>query len=76
MNNLSAQLQQIGLCAVPAGLDDFLARAAKARWPPRQILEQLAQDENAERARRGLERRLRLSGIKRCKPTAQELKAH
>ncbi len=70
MNSLSAQLQQIGLCAVPAGLDDFLARAAKARWSPRQILEQLAQDENAERARRSLERRLRLSGIKRFKPMA------
>jgi DNA replication protein DnaC len=35
-NSLSAQLQQIGLRALPAGLDDFLAHAAKARWSPLQ----------------------------------------
>jgi DNA replication protein DnaC len=65
-----AQLQQIGLRALPAGLDDFLARAAKARWSPPQILEQMAQAEVTERSRRSLERRLRLSGIKRFKPMA------
>jgi DNA replication protein DnaC len=54
MNSLSAQLQQIGLRAVPADLDDFLARATKARWSPRQILEQLVQSEAAERSRRSL----------------------
>jgi DNA replication protein DnaC len=69
-NSLLAQLQQIGLRALPAQLDDFLARAAKARWSPHQILEQLAQAEIAERSRRSLERRLRLSGIKRFKPMA------
>src|SRR3984885_1299186 len=67
-NSLSSQLQQIGLRALPAQLDDFLARAAKARWSPHQLLEQLAQEEIAERSRRSLERRLRLSGIKRFKP--------
>lgn len=69
-NNLPAQLQQIGLRALPAQLDDFLARAAKARWSPHQILEQIAQAETDERSRRSLERRLRLSGIKRFKPMA------
>lgn len=69
-NSLSAQLQQIGLRALPANLDDFLARATKARWSPRQMLEQLAQSEAAERSRRSLERRLRLSGIKSFKPMA------
>jgi DNA replication protein DnaC len=69
-NHLSSQLQQIGLRAVPAQLDDFLARATKARWSPHQILEQLAQGEIAERSRRSLERRLRLSGLKRFKPMA------
>jgi DNA replication protein DnaC len=69
-HSLSAQLQQIGLRALPAGLDDFLARATKARWSPLQILEQMAQAEIAERSRRSLERRLRLSGIKRFKPMA------
>jgi len=69
-HSLPAQLQQIGLRALPAQLDDFLAHAAKARWSPHQILEQLAQVEITERSRRSLERRLRLSGIKRFKPMA------
>jgi DNA replication protein DnaC len=69
-SSLAAVLQQIGLRALPSGLDDFLARAAKARWSPHQILEQMAQAEIAERSRRSLERRLRLSGIKRFKPMA------
>jgi DNA replication protein DnaC len=69
-NSLARQLEQIGLCAIPAGLDDFLARAAKQRWSPRQLLEQLAQTEAAERAHRSLERRLRRSEIKKFKPIA------
>jgi len=67
-NSLSAQLQQIGLRALPTQLDDFIAHAAKARWSPHQVLEQLVQAEIAERSRRSLERRLRLSGIKKFKP--------
>jgi DNA replication protein DnaC len=72
MNNssLTAQLAQLGLRALPAQLDDFLARAAKDRWSPHQILEHIVQEEVAERSRRSLERRLRLSGIKRFKPMA------
>jgi DNA replication protein DnaC len=69
-HNLTAQLAQIGLRALPAQLDDFLARAAKNRWSPHQILEHMVQEEIAERSRRSLERRLRLSGIKRFKPMA------
>lgn len=69
-NSLSAQLQQIGLRALPAQLDDFLARATKARWSPCQVLEQLTRAENDERSRRSLERRLRLSGLKSFKPMA------
>ena len=69
-NSLSAQLQQIGLRALPGNLDAFLARATKARWSPHQMLEQLVQSEAAERSRRSLERRLRLSGIKSFKPMA------
>jgi hypothetical protein len=48
-HSLPAQLHQIGLRALPARLEDFLARATKARWSPHQILEQLAQAEIAER---------------------------
>jgi DNA replication protein DnaC len=70
MSNLAAQLQQIGLQAIPANLDDFLARAIKARWSPRVLLEQLLQAETEERSRRSLERRLRVSGIKSFKAMA------
>jgi len=69
-NDLPAQLEQIGLRALPAELNDFLARATKARWSPRVLLEQMVQAEVAERSRRSLERRLRLSGIKKFKPMA------
>ena len=69
-NSLPAQLEQIGLHALAAGVDDFLARATKQRWSPRQILEHLAQTEADERAHRSLERRLRLSEIKKFKPMA------
>ena len=68
--DLATQLSQIGLRTLPADLDDFLARATKGRWSPHQLLEQMVQAEIAERARRSLEGRLRLSGIKRFKPMA------
>lgn len=69
-NSLAALLQQIGLRSLPSELDDFLAHATRAKWSPLQILEQMANAEIAERSRRSLERRLRLSGIKRFKPMA------
>jgi len=46
-NNLSAQLRQIGLIAVPGQLDDFIAHAAKARWSAHQMLEELVKAEAA-----------------------------
>ena len=69
-HSLSEQLGQIGLRSLPTQLDDFLARATKARWSPHQLLEEVARAETAERSRRSLERRLRLSGIKSFKPMA------
>jgi DNA replication protein DnaC len=69
-HNLAVQLKQIGLCALPTQVDDFIARATKARWSPHQILEELTKAETAERSRRSLERRLRISGIKSIKPMA------
>jgi DNA replication protein DnaC len=69
-NDLPAQLKQIGLKTIPANLDDFLARATKAHWSPRLLLEQLAQEETQERSRRSLERRLRRSSIKKFKVMA------
>jgi DNA replication protein DnaC len=69
-NSLAAQLRQIGLQALPADLDDFLARATKNRWSPQQFIERLVQAETEERSRRSMERRLRYSGIKSFKPMA------
>ena len=69
-HSLSAQLRQIGLCAVPAQLEDFIAQATMTRLSPHQILEQVVKTESAERSRRSLERRLRMSGIKKFKPIA------
>jgi DNA replication protein DnaC len=70
MNSLVQQLRHIGLRALPANLDDFLARATKAHWSPHMLLEQLVQAEAEDRSRRSLERRLRVSGIKRFKSMA------
>ena len=39
--------------AVPDSLDDLLARATKGRWAPRQLLEEIARAELAERAPAG-----------------------
>jgi DNA replication protein DnaC len=69
-HNLREQLERIGLRAVAAQLDDMLAHATQQRWSPRQLLEQLAQIEVAERTHRSLERRLRTAEIRKFKPIA------
>jgi DNA replication protein DnaC len=69
-NSLAAQMEQIGLRALAANLDDFLARATRSHWSPLMLLEQLAQAEAEDRHRRSMERRLRVSGIKSFKPMA------
>src|SRR5260370_15640912 len=66
-NDLTAQLQQIGLRALPQNLDDFLARASRARWPSHLFLEELCRSELQDRPRRSLERRLPASGIQSFK---------
>jgi DNA replication protein DnaC len=68
--DLKNPLIQIGLRATAENLDDFVARATKGRWSTRMLLEELCQAELRERHRRSLERRLRLSGIKRFKSMA------
>jgi DNA replication protein DnaC len=68
--DLAAQLESLGLRALPSQLNDFLALATKARWSPQQLLEQLVDAENHERARRSLERRLRWCRLRVFKPMA------
>ena len=69
-DNLHEQLERIGLRTVAMQLNDVLANAARQRCSPRQLLEQLAQIEVAERAHRSLERRLRTAEIRKFKPMA------
>jgi len=67
---LAVRLAQIGLRTLPSTLNDFVARAIKARWSPHQMLDELARAEEAERSRRSLERRLRQARLGRFKPMA------
>ena len=65
---LAHQLEALRLPRTAEDLDDFLARAAKCRWSPRVVLEELAREEHAERERRSLERRRRAAKLGRFKP--------
>ena len=69
-SDLAADLATLGLTVTAQTLDDFVARATQARWPPRTLLEALASAELAERHRRSLERRFQRSRIGRFKPIA------
>ncbi|HET7291948.1 MAG TPA: IS21-like element helper ATPase IstB [Vicinamibacteria bacterium] len=67
---LKEQLAQIGLLALADSVDDFLARASKGRFSPRQVVEEVVRLELVEGAKRSLERRLERSRIGRFKPMA------
>ena len=69
--DLPNQLSRIGLHVTASSLDDFIARAAKHRWSPRVLLEEIVRSESQDRARRSLERRLRNARLGRFKPIAE-----
>jgi DNA replication protein DnaC len=69
-NNLQSKLEYIGLRTISQTLDDFIARATTGRWSPHILMERLADIEAEDRSRRSLERRLRISGIKKFKSMA------
>jgi len=69
-NDLKSKLERISLKAFAQNFDDLIARAGKAHWSPRRILEEICIIESTERARLSLEHRLRFSGIGRFKPIA------
>jgi DNA replication protein DnaC len=69
-HDLAVALKKIGLTAVSQNLDDLIARFIKGRWSPQNLLEEVHRIEDAERARRSLERRLQASHIGRFKPIA------
>jgi DNA replication protein DnaC len=60
---LHRRLGVLGLHGAAGELDDILALATKKRWGPTQILEHVADIEERERSRRGLERRLSRSHL-------------
>jgi DNA replication protein DnaC len=65
---IKEQLAQVGLLALSECIEDFLARASKGRFSPRQIVEEIVRLETTEGAKRSLERRLQRSRIGRFKP--------
>jgi DNA replication protein DnaC len=63
-------LQLIGLRHTANTLDDLVALATKRRWGPTQLLEHVAEIEQAERAQRSLERRVDRSHLGRFRSMA------
>ncbi len=70
MTALVDALKLIGLDHTAANLDDLVALATKRRWGPAQILEHVAEAEQAQRATRSLERRIGRSQLGRFRSMA------
>ena len=68
MTDLRSRLRALGLTAILTHLDDLVALATKQRWSPTQLLEHLADLEEKDRARRGLERCMSRSRLDKFKP--------
>jgi DNA replication protein DnaC len=68
MAPLTDALTLLGLHHTAAHLDDLVALATRRRWSPTQLLEHLVTEEQQERARRSLERRLLRSRLGRFTP--------
>ena len=70
MSDLRDRLRALGLFAASSALDDLMALATKKRWGATEILEHVADIEEKDRARRGLERRMSRSRLEKFKPMA------
>jgi hypothetical protein len=70
MTDLRTRLVALGLRATSDALDDLVATATKKRWGLHDALEHLADLEDQDRARRGLERRTSRSKLPKFKPIA------
>ena len=68
MSDLRDRLRALGLFAACSALDDLVALATKKRWGATEILEHVADIEEKDRARRGLERRMSRSRLEKFKP--------
>jgi DNA replication protein DnaC len=67
MTDLAARLRSLGLTLTADTLADVIALATKKRWGPTELLEYVADIEDKERAKRGLEGRTRRSKLERFK---------
>ena len=68
--DLRAMLRALGLSATAEGFDDLIALATKKRFGPVQLFEHVAALEEKDRAKRGLDRRIKRSRLERFKPMA------
>lgn len=68
--DLRVLLRALGLNATADALDDLIALATKKRFGPVELFQHVAALEEKERARRGLERRIKRSRLERFKPMA------
>ena len=66
--DIVAALRDMGLCAPSEALEALLAHATKSRLSPAQVLEQLAELEKRERARRNLASRTKRATLGAMKP--------
>ena len=66
--DLKARLVALGLDACAATLDDIVATATKKRWGIVDALTHIADIEEKDRARRGLDRRMKRSKLEQFKP--------
>lgn len=70
MSDLQTRLRALNLLGTAGSFDDLVAMATKKRWGPQQVVEQIVDIEEKDRARRGLERRQARSRLERFKPMA------
>lgn len=67
MRDLKTLLRSLGLLVTATTLDELVALATKKRWGPTELLEHVADLEEKDRARRGLERRMSRSRLEKFK---------
>jgi DNA replication protein DnaC len=70
VTDLRARLRALGIFATSNAIDDLVALATKKRWGAAEVLEHLADLEENDRARRGLERRNSRARLETFKPLA------
>lgn len=70
MNDFLGRLRQIGMRATAEYFDDLCARATKNRWSHVELIEQILDMEEKQRAKNSLERRMSLSRVGRFKSMA------